>query len=256
MCLFLCAHKSHPDYPLIIAANRDEFHNRPASEAQFWNDTPSMLAGKDLQAGGTWLGITKYGRIAAVTNYHEETLNPLPTKSRGSLVSDFLRSDAPPQEHAEHLIHIGRDYQGFTLVFGKVGALFHYSNRSNKCEEVAQGIHGLSNHLFNDNSWKVGQGRTFLKDLLSRPDSLSPENLFTILSDRTRAPRTALPVHAYETEKEGLYSSIFIIGKEFGTRCSTAIIINSRGNVRFSERTFSPEGSAVKTVEYEFSLLK
>jgi uncharacterized protein with NRDE domain len=250
----LCAHKSHPDYPLIIAANRDEFHARPASEANYWNDEPSILAGRDLQAGGTWLGITKYGRIAAVTNYHEQTLNPLPPQSRGALVSDFLRSDAPPQEYAEHLILNGSDYQGFTLVFGKVGALFHYSNRSNKCEQVAPGIHGLSNHLFNDNSWKVRKGGASLKDLLSRPDSISPEDLLTLLSDRTRAPSAALSVHGYETEKEGMYSSIFITGKEFGTRCSTAIVIDNRGNVRFSERTFSPEGLTVKTVEYEFML--
>lgn len=254
MCLFLCAYKSHPDYPLIIAANRDEFHARPASEARYWDDEPYILAGRDLQAGGTWLGITKYGRIAAVTNYHEKKPQPLPPKSRGSLVSDFLRSDTSPQKYAEHLICDVRDYQGFTLVFGKVGALFHYSNRSNKCEQVAPGIHGLSNHLFNDNSYKVGRGRTLLKNLLSRPYSISPEDLFTLLSDRTRTPRAALSVHGYETEKEGMYSSIFITGKEFGTRCSTAIIVDSRGNVRFSEKTFSPEGSAVKTVEYEFSL--
>ncbi|MEN8263383.1 MAG: NRDE family protein [Nitrospirota bacterium] len=256
MCLLLCAHKSHPGYPLIIAANRDEFHARPASEAQYWNDEPSILAGKDLQAGGTWLGITKYGRIAAVTNYHEHTLNPLPPQSRGALVSDFLRSEAPPQEYAEHLIRNGRDYQGFTLVFGTVETLFYYSNRSNEYGQIKPGIHGLSNHLFNDNSWKVSKGGAFLKDLLSRPDSISPEDLFTLLSDRTRAPRNALSGHGYETEKEGLYSSIFISGKEFGTRCSTAIIIDNGGNVRFSERTFSPEGLVGKTVEYEFSLLK
>lgn len=256
MCLFLCAHKSHPKYPLIIAANRDEFHARPSSEAQYWNDQPSILAGKDLQAGGTWLGITKSGRIAAVTNYHEKRLQPLPPQSRGALVSDFLRSDRSPEDFAEHLIRDGRDYQGFTLVFGTVDTIFHYSNRSNKHEQISTGIHGLSNHLFNDNSWKVRKGAAFLKDLLSRPDNISPEDLFTLLSNRTRAPRAESSAHDYETEKEGLYSSIFITGKEFGTRCSTAIIIDSRGNVRFSEKTFSPEGSAAKTVEYEFSLLK
>ncbi len=254
MCLFLCAYKSLPDYPLIIAANRDEFHARPASEAQYWNDKPSMLAGKDLQAGGTWLGITKYGRIAAVTNYHEKKLDPLPPQSRGALVSDFLSSDRPPENFAEHLISDGSKYQGFTLVFGTVDVLFHYSNRSNSHEQIAPGIHGLSNHLFNDNSWKVRKGAAFLKDLLSRPDSISPEDLFTLLSNGTRAPRAESSVHDYETEKEGLYSSIFITGKEFGTRCSTAIVIDNKGNVRFSERTFSPEGLTLKTVEYEFSV--
>ncbi len=254
MCLFLCAYKSHPDYPLIIAANRDEFHARPASEAQYWNDKPSILAGKDLEAGGTWLGITKYGRIAAVTNYHEKKLDPLPPQSRGALVYDFLHSDKSPEDFAEHLISDGSKYQGFTLVFGTVDALFHYSNRSNKYEHIAHGIHGLSNHLFNDNSWKVGKGKESLKNLLSRPDSISPEDLFSLLGDKTRAPRTTSSAHGYETEKEGLYSSIFITGKEFGTRCSTVIIIDNGGSVRFSERTFSPEGSAAKTVEYEFSL--
>jgi len=254
MCFLICAHKSHRDYPLIVAANRDEFHARPSREAQFWNDEPYILAGRDLQAGGTWLGITRQGRIAAVTNFHEQAMMPLPPLSRGALVSDFLRSHASPEEYAQYIIHNGNDYQGFTLVFGTVDTLHYCSNRTNTCEQITPGIHGLSNHTFNDNSSKVSKGREAMKKLLSQSDSLSPDDMFSLLSDRTQASDPELAVHGDKGEAERIYSPVFIIGKEFGTRCSTAILIDSRGSAHLSERTFSPEGAPIKTVEYQFLL--
>lgn len=254
MCLLLCAHKSHRHYPLIIAANRDEFHARPSLEAQFWNDAPSILAGRDLQAGGTWLGITKHGRIAAVTNYHEQILKPLPPRSRGDLVFDFLQSDSTAKEYAQYIIDNGRNYQGFTIFFGTVDALYYCSNRTNVCEQTVPGFHGLGNRLFNDNSFKVSKGRKALRNLLSQSDRISPDDLFFLLSDRTREPGPELTVYGEKADQEHQYSSIFIEGKEFGTRCSTTIVIDIEGNVHFSERTFSPDGMPVKTVEYEFLL--
>ena len=131
MCLLLMAFKHHPDYPLIIAANRDEFHSRPASEAHYWNDKPTILAGRDLQAGGTWLGISKNGKFASVTNYHEQISEPVPPLSRGALIIDFLKSDMTSQEYANHILKSGNAYQGFTLVFGTVDDLYNCSNRGN-----------------------------------------------------------------------------------------------------------------------------
>jgi uncharacterized protein with NRDE domain len=254
MCLLLCSYKSNPDYPLILAANRDELHSRPAAEAQFWNDEPSVLAGRDLQAGGTWLGITKHGRIAAVTNYHDKTLSPLSPKSRGSLVSDFLKSDSTPREYAEHIIQSGHSYQGFTLVFGTVNDQYHNTNSMNEYGQITPGIHGLSNRILNEKSFKVVKGKEDLRSLSAKPDSVSCDALFSLLGDRTRAPAPELTSHDDTSEEEGSYSSIFIVGKESGTRCSTAILIDNKGNVRFSEKTFSPEGIPIKTVQYEFVL--
>ncbi len=240
------AFRQHPDYPLMIAANRDEYHARPSAKAQFWNDKPAILAGRDLQAGGTWLGISKYGRFAAVTNFHEHLSGPVPPLSRGALVIEFLASDMTSQEYAHHILKNGNVYQGFTLVFGLFNDLYWCSNRSNECEQIKPGVHGLSNLLFNDNSYKVRRGRESLNNLLSGPDRISLENLFSFLGDRT------LEWHNNITEDTSSHSPIFIKGKEFGTRCSTVILIDNNGKVNFSERTFSPEGTRTKTVKYEF----
>jgi uncharacterized protein with NRDE domain len=240
--------KHHPDYPLIIAANRDEFHRRPASEARFWDNNPSILAGRDLQAGGTWLGMTTGGRFAAVTNYHDQISQPLPPQSRGALVLDFLQSDLPSQEFAKHILKHGTEYQGFTLVFGTVDDLFYCSNRSNACDQIKKGVHGLSNNLFNDTSYKVNKSKEHLNNLLSAKDKVSSEDLFSILRDST------LQWQGHITEESNNMSPIFIKGQDFGTRCSTVILVNDKGNVHFSERTFSPDGTIAKTVQYNFTI--
>lgn len=254
MCLLLCSYKSHPDYPLILAANRDELHARPAAEAQFWTDEPSVLAGRDLQAGGTWLGIAKNGRVAAVTNYHEKTFETLPRKSRGSLVSEFLASDSSPEEYVKNILHNHQDYHGFTLVFGTVNNLYYCSNRTDNVGHITPGIHGLSNRMINENSFKVVKGRETMRGLLSGSDSVSPDDLFALLSDRTRDPDRTFNLHGDTIEEQRRYSSIFVVGKDSGTRCSTAILADKEGNVRFSEKTYSPEGNPIKTVKYEFVL--
>jgi uncharacterized protein with NRDE domain len=240
MCLLLIASKTHQRYPLIIAANRDEYYSRPSAEAQFWKDETSILAGRDMQAGGTWLGMTRQGRIAAVTNFHEDTIHPQPPKSRGELVTGFLRSDASPQDHSKHIMSTGLDYQGFTLVFGTTDALLCCSNRTNAGGHINPGVHGLGNYRLNDGSYKVVKGRDALRSLLSQPAGITPDRLFSLLGDRTRPG-----------EQDSL-SPIFITGREFGTRCSTVIMIDNEGNVFFSEKSFSPEGKEIKKVEYEF----
>jgi len=247
MCLLLLAFKLHHCYPLIIAANRDEFHSRPASEAHFWNDKPDILAGKDLQAGGTWLGISKHGRFAAVTNDHDETPAPVPPRSRGALVMDFLESDLHPQEYAINILKNGYEYQGFTLVFGTFNDLYYCSSRTNKSEQVKAGIHGLSNQLFNEDSYKVRRGKDLLNILLSGPDKISHEDLFFLLQDRTMEWLGNI------AEEKKSHSPIFIKGQDFGTRCSTVILVNNTGNVHFLERTFLPDSTPIKTVQYQFA---
>ncbi len=247
MCLLLIAINHHPYYPLVIAANRDELHTRSASEAEFWDNNPAILAGKDLQAGGTWLGISKQGRFAAVTNYQEQITKPRPPRSRGELVITFLESNLTSEAYAGHVLKNGNEYQGFTLVFGTIDDLHYCSNRSDTSEQLTPGIHGLSNHLFNDDSYKVSKGKDALDKLLSGPDNISHEDLFTLLQDRT------LKWQGNFNEDKNRMSPIFINEQDFGTRCSTVILVTSTGNIHFLERTFARDGVPVRTVQYEFA---
>ena len=254
MCLLLIAYKVHPQYPIVLAANRDEYHSRPALTARFWDDKPFLLSGKDLQAGGTWLGITKGGRIAAITNYHEEAITDPTLFSRGSLVADFLCSDVSPRSYANSITHNGLHYGGFSIIFGTVEKLFYCSNRKSDYETCQPGIHGLSNRLLNDNAFKIRKGRDIMKSLLAERDSLSPDDLFSVLNDPEHAPGSELSSHCGTAEDERFYSSIFIRGEEYGTRCSTVILLDRGGHVLFAERSFSPDGKPINTVQYKFTL--
>ncbi len=235
---------------MVLAANRDEFHARPSSVAGFWEDEPFVLAGRDLQAGGTWLGITKEGRIAAVTNYHEATAINSSLLSRGALVSDFLRRDIEPRSYADLLADNGKWYGGFNIVFGTMGDLYYCSNRSEGYEPLEPGIHGLSNRVLNDDAFKVRKGRESMKDILAK-ESVSADDLFSLLDDRDQEPGPEISSQI-GMEEDRFYSPIFVAGKEYGTRCSTVILIDKEGHVFFSERGFSSEGEQTETVEYEF----
>lgn len=254
MCLLLVAHKSHARYPLIIAANRDELHARPALEAHFWDDEPSLMAGRDLEAGGTWLGLTKNGRFAAVTNYHERCIENRMFHSRGSLVTDFLLGEASPREYADDILQNGHRYQGFNLVFGALGDLYYCSNRRGGSDPLRPGIYGLSNHLLNDDSHKVKKGTEALMELLSRSERIATNDLFSLLSDREGAPDEGLSQGVSDLKGEHLYSPVFIVGSKYGTRCSTGILVSKEGKVIFSERSFSWDGKATGTVQYEFRM--
>jgi uncharacterized protein with NRDE domain len=218
--------------------------------AGFWEDEPFVLAGRDLQSGGTWLGITKEGRIAAVTNYHETIAINSSLLSRGALVSDFLRRDIEPRSYADILADNGKWYGGFNIVFGTMGDFYYCSNRREGYELLEPGIHGLSNRVLNDDAFKVRKGRELMKCLLSK-GSVSADDLFSLLDDRDQEPGLKISSRT-GTEEERFYSPMFIAGKKYGTRCSTVILIDKEGNVFFSEREFSSEGEQTETVEYEF----
>jgi len=164
MCLILFAWQVHSDYPLILAGNRDEFYSRPTAPADFWDDHPQILAGRDLEHGGTWLGIHRSGRLAAVTNYRDGRAARRGTRSRGELVSGFLTSDLAPEEYLQEVHRQHTAYDGFNLLIGTSDGLFSYSNRSEQLAEVEPGVHGLSNHLL-DSPWpKVEHGIADLRE--------------------------------------------------------------------------------------------
>jgi uncharacterized protein with NRDE domain len=242
MCLVLIALDSHLDYSLIVAANRDEFYDRPTAPAAFWADAPSVLAGRDLKAGGTWLGIDRQGRLAAVTNYRQgERESPAP-RSRGRLVSDFLTAEIGGLEHIERVRSEADLYNGFNLIAGDVGGLFYYSNREGRVRSLAPGLYGLSNHLL-DTPWpKVAATKNAFGALLNRKTSELAEGLFALLSDRNRPADALLPATGAGPEWERLLSSAFIASDDYGTRSSTVVLIDRDGKIVFVERNFGRGG--------------
>ena len=243
MCTLLLAYKVHKRYPLVLAANRDEFYDRPTASAACWADAPQLFAGRDLAQGGTWLGVTGTGRIAALTNYREPHPANGHERSRGELVSEFLKGEAGAEEYLAGLSATGGLYGGYNLVVGDPDGLWYQSNRCEGIVPLAAGIHGVSNHLL-DTPWpKVVRGKEALARVL-RGDDFTPEELFTMLADETRTPDELLPDTGVGLELERLLSSIFIKSERYGTRSSTVLLVDGERRATFVERSF--DGGAVR----------
>jgi uncharacterized protein with NRDE domain len=237
MCTLLLAIELHPRYRLILAANRDEFYDRPTAPAAFWGDAPAIFGGRDLARGGSWLAVTRSGRIAALTNYREPHPVRHDAPTRGNLVSDFLAGDLPAGDYLQRLRRDSLPYSGYNLIVGDLTGLFYYSNKSDQLKQLPSGLYGLSNHLL-DTPWpKVVRGKEGLARLLSS-EEVSPEALFGILADSTRAQDEALPDTGVGLERERLLSSIFIKGDVYGTRSSTVLLVDGEGEATFVERNF------------------
>ena len=251
MCLAVVALDAHPEYPLIIAANRDEYHARAAAPATWGREPPfvGILAGRDLLAGGTWLGVRGDGRWALVTNVRDGRGNDPAARSRGELVPSVLNAQAPPgPSFAELGANPGR-YNGFNLIAGDAGSAVWMSNRSVDVRCLSSGVHGLSNALL-DTPWpKLVRTVDRFRYWTAHGDS-DTAPLFSALADRNQAPDDALPDTGVTCEWERLLSSPFIVGERYGTRCSTVFTVDRRGRARFVERSFAPDGTpASETVE-------
>ncbi|MDR3581286.1 MAG: NRDE family protein [Oryzomonas sp.] len=251
MCLIVFALDIHPRYRLIMAANRDEFHVRPTLAAAYWSDFPHVLAGRDLLCGGTWLGVTTNGRLAAVTNFRDPARDiDTPRFSRGDLPSGYLTKMVPPQAYLETLPTKPGDYNGFNLIVSDREELWYYSNRGNAGPmRVAPGIHGLSNHLL-DTPWpKVTTSKDSLEHLL-REDRVSPEEVLELLSDTTPFPEHLLPDTGVGRERERMLSPRFISGDTYGTRSSTVILVEPEGGIYFMERSYAADRRVIQTIEF------
>ena len=254
MCLILLAFKTDPAYKLILAANRDEYYGRPTVPAAFWKESPHLLAGRDLRAGGTWIGITREGRIGAVTNYRDPASVKENAPSRGRLVSNFLRGQEGPVEYLDKLAQGADRYNGFNLIIGENDQIYWYSNRGDGMKDLSPGIHGLSNHLI-DTPWpKVDRGKDGLAGLISKEENLSPEKLFNILRDRTVAHDDTLPDTGVGLDWERILSPIFILSPNYGTRSSTLLFIDLQNHVTFIEKTFDSDPDHALTQKYEFMI--
>jgi uncharacterized protein with NRDE domain len=253
MCLIFLSIHQHPTYKLIIAANRDEFYNRKTQAASFWNDYPNILGGRDLEAMGTWMAMTKQGKISLVTNYRDlSNINPQ-APSRGQLVTDFLLEDLSPQFYLEQVETKGKLYNGFNIIVGSAEELYYYSNYRDGVEKIKPGIHGLSNHLL-DTPWpKVTRGIEKFKTALAS-SSVDPKNLFDLLYDDRIAPDEKLPNTGVGLERERMLSSMFIKSPNYGTRCSTVVMIDHTDHVYFSERVYNLSTFDFTAQSFEFTI--
>ncbi|MFA1819821.1 NRDE family protein [Virgibacillus oceani] len=239
MCLINFQVNDHPNYKLIIAANRDEFYERPTAPAQFWDEEPNILAGQDLLQKGTWLGISKNGRFAALTNYRDPDHMKKGELSRGEIVKDYLTADQSPEEHLQHLKERRKDYVGFNVLFGTPDRLFHYNNVLEETTEIEPGTHGLSNATLNTPWPKVIKGKKQLREYVEGQNKMDPAQLFSIVADAEEADDSSLPETGIGLELERKLSSLFIKTPEYGTRSSTVLLVDKQNNVTFLERTFS-----------------
>lgn len=237
MCLILFAIQPDAHHRLVVAANRDEQYARETRQADYWEDHPHIVGGRDLVAGGTWLGVTTAGRFAAVTNFREEPPDPLPPRSRGELTANFLESSDEPQAYLAGVHEVGEEYRGFNLVVGDGTDYFYYSNREGIVRRLAPGFYGLSNQLLDCDWPKVVRGRKQLSKLSGR--SFPPGDLFELL---------------FCKGNEEPFSQSFIATERYGTSASTVVKIGADGEVYFEERNFRPMGEPDAIHRYEFRL--
>lgn len=252
MCLVLVVWRVHPLYPCLVAANRDEFHARPTARAEWWPDHPQILAGRDLEAGGTWLGVTRTGRFAALTNYRDPEQRRAGVPSRGALVASMLESGASVAEGLTHLRAVGGDYNAFNLIFSDGERLGIYESVRGAGRELGPGIYGLSNHLL-DTPWpKVQNAKTRLQAALLGLTDTAP--LLDLLRDDRPATDAQLPRTGVSLEWERLLSSAFVRAQDYGTRCSTIIRIERQGRAYFDEWSWDSVGSDIGRTSLQFEL--
>ncbi|HHW36515.1 MAG TPA: NRDE family protein [Bacillales bacterium] len=238
MCLILFAYNVHPTYKLIVAANRDEFYGRKTAPAHFWEDHPEILAGRDLEKMGTWMGVTKNGRFAAVTNYRDPKEVTNGKLSRGELIVNYLKSSKMPESYMKVMEENSELYPGYNLLVGSPDELYYFSNITKKSMKIEPGIHGVSNHLLNTEWPKVVQGTENLSNILTQKDDTMTESLFKILQNNHVAPDESLPNTGVTLELERLLSSTFIKSEGYGTRSSTVLFMND-DEIILNERVYN-----------------
>src|SRR5580704_7661841 len=252
MCLVLIAWRGDAKYPCVIAANRDELHARPTAAAHWWPSQPPILAGQDLLAGGTWLGMTRTGRFAALTNYRDPEQRRPGTPSRGTLVASILMSGDSLEQSLEHLRGVSADYNGFSLLFSDGERLAIYESARGSGRVLGPGIYGLSNHLL-DTPWpKVQTAKSRLSRALS--ESATTDAVLELLRDDEPAPDEQLPRTGLSLSWERLLSSAFVRAPDYGTRCSTVVRIDESRQACFDEWTWDAAGARTGAVSLQFEL--
>lgn len=251
MCLVAISWQNHPEFPLIISANRDEFFERPTIGMHQWES--GFYGGKDLRSGGTWLGFHPNGRWSLITNYRDFTQVRKAEISRGKLVQDFVEVQSDPEEYLRKIQSEMDRYDGFNLLVSDGNKLFYLSNFGEKVEEIAPGIHGLSNGLINDPWPKIELAKTQLEQILQA--ELSEGKLLEILKSTEKHPIESLPKTGVPPEMEiGLSSQLIRLGDNYGTVSSTAVLQHKSGLTRLKERTFQWDYTQFEDRDFTFQL--
>ncbi|MGH1439274.1 MAG: NRDE family protein [Cellvibrionaceae bacterium] len=263
MCVILFSYQPNTSTPLVLGANRDEFFKRPTAAAQFWDDKPNILAGRDLQAGGTWLGITQSGRFAAITNVREPGVVVENPRSRGELTKDYLMGSQTPLSYLESILKHQDRYAGFNLLVGEFSALnssttgnhlYYLSNRGEGIQELSSGTYGLSNHLL-DSPWpKVIDGKAELRSRLQEAGT-DHGQIRQILENPALADDHRLPETGVDYEREKALSAMFIALPDYGTRTSTVLTMN-KGQILFSEQNYHASSDGQPCLDGKPSIFK
>ena len=253
MCLLTFAWKTHPEYKLIFASNRDEFYKRNTAPAQYWDNAPNVLAGKDLEAGGTWMGIHRNGRFTALTNYRDIENIKSQAPSRGMLTLDYLQGTNAPQTYLEGIFSNIDAYNGFNLLTGTPEELYYLSNYEHKIRKLEPGIYGLSNALLDSDWFKVNRLKTKFTDIIEQAD-FSTQTLLDTLQDTTKPQDNQVQQTGLPMDRERMLSSVFIESPNYGT-CSSAIILMDYNNqVSFVERVYNTSNGSVKEQNFSFEI--
>ena len=255
MCLLMIGWNAHPDYRLVIAGNRDEFHERPAAALAWWNDGPPLLAGRDLKASGTWLGLARDGRFGIVTNFRDFDPPRAGAPSRGELVPSYLRGDTSAPAYLARLERRAREYGGFNLLLGDGDSLAYFSNRGDDPpRSLPPGIYGLSNQWL-DTPWpKLTRTRERFAALLRRDGALVSEELFALLADRTTAGDADLKHTGLPEDWERAVSAPFVVHERYGTRCSTVVLAGHDGRTAVFEWRFDAAGTQSGASRFGFAV--
>jgi uncharacterized protein with NRDE domain len=241
MCLIVIGWQIDQRYPLVVAANRDEFFARPTAPLAWWEDHPDILAGRDLQDGGSWLGLTRNGRFAAITNYRDPARMKPGAPSRGRLVSDFLAGSETPRDYLQRIAPLAEVCNGFNLLVADTSELWWHSNVTGDIRKLEPGIHGVSNHLL-DTPWpKLLGAKQVFADAV--PELPATAKLFTLLRDDTQHPDEVLPNTGVSLELERKLSAIFVKTEGFNTRSSAVLWRDDSGKLSFDEQTWREDGS-------------
>lgn len=254
MCLIVFSYKSNPSYPFVLATNRDEFYGRPTQAAHIWQTSPKIIAGKDKEAGGTWLGVSETGRFAALTNHRKMDDVKEDTTSRGIIVKDFLLSERNPREYLGELQRDGDQFNGFNLIAGNFDDLYYMSNRKEGIYKIKPGIHAVSNAFLNTPWPKTVYAAEVFQEILNNGGA-DEEKLFEMLKHDERYPIDRLPDTGLPKEMEKAVSSVFIQTDNYGTRSSTLLTVDNHHSVHFVEKSYIPGTRKVdQTVRFDFEM--
>ena len=256
MCLVAFGWKAHPNYSLIVGANRDEWHERPAAPAAWWKDYPQILAGRDLKAGGAWMGVTRSGRFAAITNFRDPAKKRSTARSRGELVTAFLLGLQSPGDFLSSISERANEYNGFNLVVADTSSMAYFGSRSGEIKLLEPGVYALSNHTLNEPWPKVISAKSALVAALQpkMTEAARQMAIYDFLSSETIAPDTALPDTGVGLVWERALSSALIVAPAYGTRASTIVSIAYNNTVAFAEHTRVTDGTVSHVAEYSFEI--